>query len=130
MPSSSLATHPTARIQVIRATARIIQAATSHQMQGVPQEVRFSAAVYDLDTIKRAAYRFTDKLAFNFSIEDGEIVCLVTQLAADVSDHIIDDFRNEVLDQDLRRSIAQETAGIRNVILAHVFSKTGLQSSE
>lgn len=100
-------------------------------MQGVPQEVRFSAAVYDLDTIKRAAYRFTDQVAFDFTLSGDEIVCSVTQLSSDLGKiNIIDAFRNEVLDQDLRRSIAQETAGIRNVILSHVFSRTGLQGGE
>ncbi len=39
-------------------------------------------------------------------------------------------FRNEVLDQDLRRTIARETASLRNAILAHAFSKTGIQGDD
>jgi His-Xaa-Ser system protein HxsD len=42
----------------------------------------------------------------------------------------INRFKNEVLDQDLRQTIANETVTMRNVILAHAFSKTGLQSNE
>lgn len=95
-------------------------------------EVRFSTHVYDLETIKRAAYRFTGQLAFNFIPEHDSILCQITPLAIDSSEAeiAINSFRNEVLDQDLRRTIANETATVRNVILAHVFSKTGLQSIE
>lgn len=102
-------------------------------MQGVPQEVQFSSAVYDLETIKRAAYRFTARLAFNFFPEGESIICHITPLSDEDETQTtiaINEFRNEVLDQDLRRSIAQETAATRNVVLAHVFSKTGLQSGE
>ena len=102
-------------------------------MQGTPQEVRFSSQTYNLDTIKRAAYRFTGQLAFNFLPEKEFIVCQITPLTGDAATDMeaaINEFKNEVLDQDLRRTIADETAATRNVILAHVFSKTGLQSVE
>jgi His-Xaa-Ser system protein HxsD len=96
-------------------------------------EVRFSSHAYSLETIKRAAYRFTGQLAFNFLPEKDYIVCQITPISATDTADIeiaINEFKNEVLDQDLRRSIADETATVRNVILAHVFSKTGLQSVE
>jgi His-Xaa-Ser system protein HxsD len=98
-------------------------------MQNTPHEVRFSSSIYNIDTIKRAAYRFTGQLAFNFLSEKDTIVCQIMPLSADTADTeaVINEFKNEVLDQDLRRSIADETANVRNVILAHVFSKTGLQ---
>jgi His-Xaa-Ser system protein HxsD len=103
-------------------------------MQHPEYEVKFSSAVYDLETIKRAAYRFSDKLSFNFfAEEDGLIVCKISSIrtADSVNTNAeIDLFKNEVLDQDLRRTIANETAAMRNAILAHTFSKTGLQSDE
>ena len=40
------------------------------------------------------------------------------------------ELRAEVLDQDLRASIARETEPVRNAILALAFSRTGLQESE
>ncbi len=93
-------------------------------------EVRFSTAVYSIDTVKKAAYRFSDRCSFNFSLSGAEIVCTLefppnytTEKAADVKNG----FRNEVLDQDLRQSIAAETEHVRNTILAYAFSKTGLQ---
>ncbi len=102
-------------------------------MQNPPYEVRFSSHVYTLETIKRAAYRFTERLAFNFIPENDFLICQITPTpASDTADieAAISEFKNEVLDQDLRRTIADETATVRNVILAHVFSKTGLQSIE
>jgi His-Xaa-Ser system protein HxsD len=96
-------------------------------------EVRFSSDIYSLETIKRAAYRFSDKLSFNFLTEESSILCQISPVSRhDSIDAIleINHFKNEVLDQDLRQTIANETATMRNVILAHAFSKTGLQSDE
>lgn len=92
--------------------------------------VRLSRAVFGLDEIKKAAYRFTDRCAFEFAVEGDDIVC--TLRMQDDKDGgepqcLEDAFRNEVLDQDLRRRIADETAPIRNAILAYAFSKTGIQ---
>jgi His-Xaa-Ser system protein HxsD len=102
-------------------------------MQATPLEVRFSARAYSLDTIKRAAYRFTAEFAFNFLPDQDFIICQMTPLSSGKATDLesaVHAFTNEVLDQDLRRSIAAETAPMRNLILAHVFSKTGLQSCE
>lgn len=92
--------------------------------------VRFSQAVFGLDEIKKAAYRFTDRCTFEFEVEGADIVCTL-RLAGDKdpgeAQRLEDAFRNEVLDQDLRRRIADETAPIRNAILAYAFSKTGIQ---
>jgi His-Xaa-Ser system protein HxsD len=38
----------------------------------------------------------------------------------------INKIKNEVLDQDLRDTLSQETANIRTLILANAFSNTGL----
>ena len=43
---------------------------------------------------------------------------------------LIDDFKKEVLDQDLREKLKVETEPVRNLILAHAFSKTGIISHE
>ena len=48
----------------------------------------------------------------------------------EAQEHFISEFTKEVLDQDLRESIKKETEGYRNLILAHVFSKTSLIKNE
>jgi His-Xaa-Ser system protein HxsD len=42
----------------------------------------------------------------------------------------VESFKKEVLDQDLRLKLKAETEPIRNLILAHAFSKTGLIADE
>jgi His-Xaa-Ser system protein HxsD len=92
--------------------------------------VRFDVRVHSLDSVKRAAYAFTDRFSFDIRADDDEIACIVTPLSGQESDPnaFIRRFRNAVLDQDLRESVANQTENVRNVILAHAFSKTGLQN--
>lgn len=91
-------------------------------------EVQFGKAVYSLYTLKKAAYRFSDKVAFDF-VDNGDFFLCKIQAKHQSSEDleaIAFAFKNEVLDQDLREKIAQETEGVRNLILAHTFSNTGL----
>lgn len=93
----------------------------------------FDATVYSADAIKKAAYRSINKFAVNIAKEGNEIKCILTfkESATDPQIKIyLDEFKKEVLDQDLRESIKKETEGVRNLILAHTFSKTGLVKNE
>ena len=45
----------------------------------------------------------------------------------EVDTKLINEFKRELLDQQLRISIKKETEPQRNLILAYAFSKTGLQ---
>src|SRR5262249_17992120 len=90
--------------------------------------------VYSLTAIKKAAYRFVDRFAANISVENDNVVCLLTFTAASLSERqrsaIVGDFMQEVLDQDLREQIRTETEPVRNLILAYAFSKTGIEPDE
>jgi His-Xaa-Ser system protein HxsD len=93
----------------------------------------FDATVYSADAIKKAAYRSIDKFAVNIAKEGNEIKCILTFKESAPDPQIktyLDEFKKEVLDQDLRESIKKETEGVRNLILAHAFSKTGLIKDE
>lgn len=88
---------------------------------------------FDLGTVKRAAYRFLDRFSADIRTEDAEVVCDVTfahGVSAQAAQEIIADFRKEVLDQDLRRVVAAETAVYRNAILALAFAPSKLQGDE
>jgi His-Xaa-Ser system protein HxsD len=96
-------------------------------------ELRFSRKVYRLETIKKAAYRLSGRCSFDFSVEDDDIVCRLIfreGTHAETAGDIEYALRNEVLDQDLRETIAEETEPIRNAVLAYAFSRTGLQNGE
>lgn len=91
--------------------------------------IEFPREAYALEAIKRAAYRLSDRLVVDIEPRDGTIACTVTPRTP-VDPHgadPIEAFKLEVLDQDLRSSIAAETEAVRNLILAYAFSKTGLQ---
>ena len=93
----------------------------------------FDATLYSAEAIKKAAYRSINRFAVNIAREENEIKCSLTFKDSATEPQIkfyIDEFRKEVLDQDLRESIKKETEGVRNLILAHTFSKTGLIKDE
>lgn len=93
----------------------------------------FDATVYSADAIKKAAYRSINRFAVIIAKEGNEIKCNLTFKESATDPQIktyLDEFKKEVLDQDLRESIKKETEGVRNLILAHTFSKTGLIKDE
>jgi len=94
--------------------------------------VAFDTSVYRLVAIKKAAHKFGDR--FHILIRptsDGQVEVVLNAKAA-IADpnRLVGEFCNEVLDQELRELIAQETQAVRNLILAHAFSRTSLLSTE
>ena len=96
-------------------------------------QVKFDSAVYHLDAVKAACYKLSDRFSALIEISDGVIVCNL-QFDRGVSESSIDseieNLKKEVLDQDLRHKLKTETEPVRNLILAHAFSKTGLIADE
>ncbi len=92
----------------------------------------FDPAVYALIALEKAAYRFSDR--FTCQIETTPTGLQVTlkpkrgDMSTETHRAALDDFQTEVQDQNLREKIKLETAPIRNLILAHAFSRTGLVS--
>jgi His-Xaa-Ser system protein HxsD len=97
------------------------------------ETVKFSKSVYSLQAIKKAAYKFIDRFSVNIRDEDENyLVDLIfsKDVSPEAKNFLLSDFSKEVLDQDLRESIKSETEAYRNLILAHVFSKTPLVTDE
>lgn len=94
----------------------------------------FSTQVYSVETIKKAAYRFSDVLSIDIIPRLDEIQCILHFLSdrkdEEQIERILAAFKNEVLDQDLRAIISKETEATRNAVLAFALSKTGLQGGE
>jgi His-Xaa-Ser system protein HxsD len=100
---------------------------------GAPHRVIFDARVYALPAIKKAAYRFLKDFDTEITQDGDSWVCtlrFVQIVGAEAIERAERDLRAEVLDQDLRASIAHETEPVRNAVLALAFSRTGLQGSE
>jgi His-Xaa-Ser system protein HxsD len=86
-------------------------------------------SAYSLEAVQKAAYRFIDRLTVVISTDELHVVCEIEALPNSQDDFAfnIDDFKRELLDQELRMKIKQETESTRNLILAYAFSNTGLQ---
>ncbi len=96
-------------------------------------QIAFDANLYSADHLKKAAYKFIDKFSFQVATKGSELVCdleLNPNIGKDAEDYYINQFKKEVLDQELRDKLKKETEAVRNLILAHTFSKTGLISDE
>lgn len=92
----------------------------------------FDSHVYRLSAAKKAAYRLGDRCFVKIAIlPEGGIQVKLTAKSEKVSLEALEgDFRNELLDQDLRESIAEETERIRNLLLAQAFSGLSLTDAE
>lgn len=92
--------------------------------------VCFDASVYAADSIKKAAYTIAAQAAVEIRRVGLEWQCefhFLRPTPPALMQEAVASFRIEVLDQDLRASIANETREVRNAILSVAFSKTGLQ---
>ncbi len=82
-----------------------------------------------LASIKRAAYKFTDRCSVAFHIDDNKVICefsFKNEFSDTEFKEFSIEFRNDVLDEELRAEIATQTEPVRNLILAYAFSKTNL----
>lgn len=91
--------------------------------------ISFDTTIYSVDALKKAAYKFTNRASFHFSLSESTVqvhLSFLAEASDDVKQAVIREYCNEVLDQDLRESISRETEATRNLILAQAFSKTSL----
>jgi His-Xaa-Ser system protein HxsD len=90
--------------------------------------IDLDATVYRLSAIKKAAYKFGDKCHVRVSTAESSHI-RVELKAKNTNEDMVrlsGDFCNEVLDQELREVVAEETATMRNLLLAQAFSATSL----
>jgi His-Xaa-Ser system protein HxsD len=93
-------------------------------------DLSLNTAVYSLEAIKKTAYKFAGSVSVIIGPETGDTVSVVFNFVGKSSkadpEQVISDFCTELLDQDLRETVGRETGPIRNLILAHAFSRTRL----
>ena len=95
--------------------------------------LRFDDRVFSLPAVKKAAYKHINSFTVDINREGNDIVCGLTfgsPANEERASRLIEDFKKEVLDQDLREHIKTETEPIRNLIFALAFSKTGITGDE
>ena len=96
---------------------------------GVAETV-VDTSTYSLVAIKKVGYRLAARCSLFIGNEESGRVRLVwtfrPRTSNDEARAILCEFFRELLDQDLRETIARETHQARSVILAHAFSRTSL----
>ena len=90
--------------------------------------LEFDSAVYRLEAVKKAGYRFGARCGVQIEVASPERVRVTLQpkSVSEDANALEAEFRNEVLDQELREVVAKETEAVRNLIVLQAFSKTSL----
>lgn len=109
-------------------TVSVALMAHQNASHAISIEVAFPLSVYSVEAVKRAAYAFMARAVCDIQATNSEMLCKLTVTSSSENIETLErDFKREVLDQDLRISIEQQTEPMRNAILGFTFSKTGLQ---
>lgn len=89
-----------------------------------PVIVTFDGRVVRLEAVKKAAYRLSDIVDVQIDIDGDTIRCSLSPAPGhdEGSDALGHRFRSTVLDEDLRERLAEQTAPLRNAILAMAFA--------
>lgn len=86
--------------------------------------------VYRIVAIKKAGYRVADRCTAFVGSPDDHLVPVSLQFKPNTPESTAHEtarvFLQELLDQELREQIAEETNAVRTLILAHAFSKADL----
>jgi His-Xaa-Ser system protein HxsD len=107
-----------------------MEASTDYTPSATPDgcyAVRLDLTVFRESAVKKAAYNFSGRCAVTLHRDADTLVATLrpTQLASDAAD-LAGEFCNEVLDQELRASVAEETRGIRDLLIAQAFSPVSI----
>jgi His-Xaa-Ser system protein HxsD len=108
---------------------------TEFNMAGISREaggylLSLNTSIYSVEAIKKSAYKFADRASVVINPASEHTVSVLFNFAGSLSkndpEQVISDFCNELLDQDLRELIRREAGPLRNLIVAHAFSRTKL----
>src|SRR5215203_5486825 len=91
--------------------------------------LRVDGAAYTVESVKRTAYRFIDGVALELRIEGTDILCqfaFTPPVPTAAAAAFLIEFQKELLDQDLRHTIAIETESLRTTILGLAFDPAKL----
>lgn len=104
----------------------MIEAAPPSKRITMPDiDILVDLSVYRPEAVKKAAYRLGDRaVALIESDGGGRLRVSLTPRSekAGPAEVLRADFLQELLDQELRESIAEQTEKVRNLLLAHAFS--------
>lgn len=93
-------------------------------------QTHLDTRLYRLLAVQKAAYRVAEKCTVVLGSPDGDRLPLTfsfrPQTSEDAAEEAVRIFHQELLDEELRAVIHEETDSLRALILAHTFSRTDL----
>ena len=93
-------------------------------------ELSIDLKAYRLSAVKKAGYRLAERCTAIVETVEGTTARVALRFRANTSEASAREtarlFYQELLDQELREEIAEETAPLRTLILAQAFSKADL----
>ena len=97
--------------------------------------IKLDTDLYSKDTIMRTAYHFIDDYYIFLEKDDHFVlVSIITKKEQKITDdlhvQIEGEFRNELLNQEVRKSIRKETKSIRELILARAMYSSYIEEPE
>jgi|HubBroStandDraft_6_1064221.scaffolds.fasta_scaffold450954_2 His-Xaa-Ser system protein HxsD len=91
---------------------------------------RVDLRCYRLSAVQKTSYRLADKCTVILGVLDGDSLPITITFPSATAEGealaTVRLFYQELLDQELREKIGQETGPLRALLLAHAFSKTDL----
>lgn len=94
-----------------------------------PFTLEIDERIYDLECVQRAAAALSNIASFNFSLKSPGVISVTVSVRSpstlshkDAADRLL----IEVLDQQLRQKVADETKTERDLVLAYAFSNSKL----
>ena len=94
--------------------------------------IQVDAALYSVEVIESALYRLSASLTGSLSTTEGG--SLSVDLVASTSEltevELKQLFRIALVDESLREKVETRTADMRNLILAHAFSRSGIADAD
>ena len=93
-------------------------------------EVNVDTRLYRVLAVKKAAYRVAEKCTIVLGSPEGHLLPLTFSFRPNTGEQAAKEafrlFHQELLDEELRAAIHEETDALRALILAHTFSRTDL----
>lgn len=96
---------------------------------GASTALELDLGIYSLEAVLRACYKFTDRAYLFLARSDRQDHLRVFMQAKEAEPTVRDlmgEFGNELLDQRLRRAIAEEVGTVRELIVAQAFAEGNL----
>jgi His-Xaa-Ser system protein HxsD len=95
--------------------------------RAVDVAVRADLRIYGEEAVLKAAHRFGDRCHVHLERHENAIVCrLRPKRPLENLDSLAGEFSNELADQSLRARLLEQTAAVRNLLLAQAFSGLNL----